>query len=219
MKYKAINYNNWDVTGKGKNILPFFEEAEIMLWNLALPFQDKRNDSGHAETVAYFAIKLLSILGGDRKVILPAAILHDVGWSRMSESEVKLFYAPNWEKYESSLRAKHQKEGVELARKILKKIGYPEETIPHVLEIISQHDTREGFHSLEDGIVRDADKLWRFTFPCLKLAMKERRWSIEEIKDRYNKWMKQEGLFSNNKSREIARIEEENTLNQYFSQS
>jgi len=33
--------------------------------------------------------------------------------------------------------------------------------VPEILEIISHTDTRKGFISKNEGLVRDADKLWR----------------------------------------------------------
>jgi hypothetical protein len=45
--------------------------------------------------------------------------------------------------------------------KILREVDYPSELTDEILEIISQHDTRKGFISKNEGIVRDADKLWR----------------------------------------------------------
>jgi len=40
---------------------------------------------------------------------------------------------------------------------------YDDATIGQVVAIIDGHDTRPEARSLEDMLVRDADKLWRFT--------------------------------------------------------
>lgn len=55
----------------------------------------------------------------------------------------------------------HQIESIKLATKILRKVNYPDDLTDEILEIISRHDTREGFISKNEGLVRDADKLWR----------------------------------------------------------
>lgn len=60
------------------------------------------------------------------------------------------------------IRNEHQIKGVELAQQILKKADYDDKLHQEILEIISQHDTRDGFISNNEGAMRDADKLWRF---------------------------------------------------------
>jgi len=52
---------------------------------------------------------------------------------------------------------------VRLAAGILHQLGYPASQTRRILDIIVQHDTRDGFLSKDDGLVRDADKLWRFS--------------------------------------------------------
>lgn len=53
-------------------------------------------------------------------------------------------------------------EGV-LATRILADVGYFPDLTKEIIEIISAHDTRKGFISKNEGLVRDADKLWRFS--------------------------------------------------------
>jgi len=162
--YKPIDIATWDQSGKGKNILDLLKPWEQRIWKAALPFQDKRDDQGHAEHVTYFALKLLDHIPAIREIVIPAAILHDTGWSQMSQQDLDKFYLPNWKDYEPMLRNRHQVRGVKFSRKLLEEKYQTEEyTLDHILEIISQHDTRKGFYSTEDGIVRDADKLWRYT--------------------------------------------------------
>ena len=61
------------------------------------------------------------------------------------------------------LRREHEIEGARLAREILVSIGYPANRIDAIAQIIDGHDTRNHAMSLEDGLVKDADKLWRYT--------------------------------------------------------
>lgn len=42
------------------------------------------------------------------------------------------------------------------------KLGYSGEFIDKVCEIIDGHDTRQVAYSIEDALVRDSDRLWRF---------------------------------------------------------
>ncbi|MEK6970045.1 MAG: HD domain-containing protein [Nanoarchaeota archaeon] len=210
--YQPLNYNMWDFSGQGKNIAALLQPIEKELWNRALSLQDKRLDPGHAEFVTYFALELLKYELGDRKVVVPAAILHDIGWSQMSPAEVNLFSDPNMKRYEPALRARHQEEGARKARDILIDSGYSQPHIPHIVEIISQHDTRDGFYSLEDGIMRDADKLWRFTIPEVEISTTHRSKTLEGLDVRNRKYIQKENFLYSDTAKEIARIEWENTL-------
>jgi hypothetical protein len=61
------------------------------------------------------------------------------------------------------LRRLHEVEGVAIAEKILSELGYNEHLSKQICEIIDGHDTTKEARSLNDSIVKDADKLWRFT--------------------------------------------------------
>lgn len=213
MKYQTINYDLWNFEGKGKNIFSLIEPEERDIWNCAFQYQDKRNDKGHAECVTYFSLQLLKHFDGERKIVIPASILHDIGWSQMSKKEIAQFYLPNWRDFESQLRKRHQEEGVKLARKILEELNYTSKHVLEILEIISQHDTRKGFYSLEDGIARSADRLWRFTIPCINLFKKERKWSFEEMNGILNEWKNQKDFFYDDKIKKFAELELEDSIN------
>lgn len=210
--YQLIDYQHWDFHGKGRNIDSMMDSPEKLIWNSALPLQDKRNDKGHAEFVTYFALKLLEQIPAQRNIVVPAAILHDTGWNQMSKTELELFYDKNWQRYEPVLRARHQEEGARVAEETLIQVNriFPNSNVPHILEIISQHDTRNGFYSTEDGVMRDADKLWRFTLPHLDLYLRERKVGIGELQKQLDEWMAKSGFFYSPISREIAELEMEN---------
>lgn len=139
------------------------KEKYQKIWDVALPFQDKRDDKGHSEVVTEYAIKMCSLEEVNPDIVVPAAILHDIGWSKLTKEERMSIFDKNLprETY-LEMRYKHQEEGVKLARQILENLNYDEKLIPEILEIISQHDTREGFISNNEGAMRDADKLWRY---------------------------------------------------------
>ena len=206
-KYNPLDYSRFNLNGDGSNIFKSLLPIERKIWDFALPFQDKRNDEGHAEIVTYFALKLNDILRGNRKITIPAAILHDVGWSQLSKTELKQFYLPNWKEFDSQLRKRHQEQGVKLAGKLLNEINYPKKHYKEILDIISEHDTRKGFLSLNDGIVRDADKLWRFIVPHWKMAIRERSESPKTIYDAIKGYFSKKGFFYSNQAKEIAKIE------------
>jgi HD superfamily phosphodiesterase len=132
------------------------------LWELALPYQDKRDDAGHAEITLRYARELVTLEKGDEDVIVPAIILHDIGWSQLEkERRLLIFDKDAKEEDKRSVQLEHQNESVKLAADILREVNYPDELAKEILEIISQHDTREGFVTKNEGLVRDADKLWR----------------------------------------------------------
>jgi hypothetical protein len=132
------------------------------IWKLALPYQDKRDDTGHAEVTTKFAWKLVESEKGDEDVIIPAIMLHDIGYSQLTKERRLQVFDKNLSKEERlKVQMEHQNESVKLARIILGQVNYPPKLTEEILEIISQHDSREGFISKNEGLVRDADKLSR----------------------------------------------------------
>lgn len=177
-----------------------------LIWQHALDYQDARDDHGHGETVTEYAKKLLE-LNSDAKphIVIPAAMLHDIGWSQLEDSEKFLQFDPNRTKeQEHEVRIKHQTEGTKLAKEILEKVEYPEEHVQHILEIVSQHDTREGFISKEDGLMRDADKLWRFSKLGVKKDLERFGFSFEENKKRLMDWVNEPNFFYSEAAEKIA---------------
>lgn len=133
------------------------------LWQTALPFQDKRNDRGHAFVVTAYAVRTCEIEKCELSVVVPAAILHDIGWSEVSEMDrMSVFTYGASDDERLRVRNEHQVAGVKLAENILRQVGYESKYMPEILEIISQHDTRVGFIGKNEGAMRDADKLWRY---------------------------------------------------------
>ena len=132
------------------------------IWELAQPYQDKREDTGHAETSLKYARQLLTLGQGNEDVVIPAIILHDVGYSQLPEERrMQIFDRNAKDEDRRTVQYEHQVESVKLAIKILREVQYPADLTDEILDIISQHDTRKGFISNNEGIVRDADKLWR----------------------------------------------------------
>lgn len=148
--------------GSGSGGKKSMKEIFTKIWELALPYQDKRDDVGHAETSLKYAFKLVDLENGNEDVVIPAIILHDVGWSQLPEERRLTIFDPRArEEDRHEVVFEHQIESIKLALKILRKVNYPPELTDEILDIVSQHDTRKGFISKNEGIVRDADKLWR----------------------------------------------------------
>lgn len=175
---------------------------------MALPNQDKRDDKGHAKTVSNFSIKLCKLEQANENIVVPAAILHDIGWGRLSKENRFLPFSPkNTVKKEYVVRIKHQEEGVKMARKILAKAKYPPKFVKPILEIISQHDTRQNFISKEEGIMRDADKLWRYSILGIKADMRRKNFPFLAIYKRLKVKINEHNFFYSQSARKIARME------------
>ncbi len=131
------------------------------IWDLARPYLDTRKNDVHTEMSADLARQLLAREGGDEDIVMPAVILHDTGWKKVPEDmQSKAFgpkaTLPEWNRV-------HEVEGARIAGDILRKVDYPEEKILEIQEIIKGHDSRKEALSLNDSIVKDADKLWRYS--------------------------------------------------------
>lgn len=180
------------------------------IWAAALPFQDKLGGEGHARIVTEFAIKLLRRVEAKPEIVMPAAILHDIGWAKLTKKERNVPFRK--EVLESPAlrhraKRKHELVGARLARRILKELKYPPELSNRIVEIISGHDTRKGFLSAEDGIVRDADKLWRFSPTGFRADMRRFKYPPEYGTKRLRKEMKAPGYFHSKEAAKLARAQ------------
>lgn len=98
----------------------------------------------------------------DALVVRIALLLHDTGWARVDESKIiSEGFSKDWRK--AQIRFKHEEASTAIAREVLPPLGYGERLVDEVCAIIDGHDTRQTAHSLEDAMMRDADRLWRFT--------------------------------------------------------
>jgi HD superfamily phosphodiesterase len=140
---------------------PFEAPVYERIFNAALPFLQTRQNEIHTRTCLRFALRLLDEEDGDAGVVVPAVVLHDVGWSRVPEHLQLSAFGPNVSRPE--LRDVHEREGAAIAREILAEIGYCAETSERIALIVSRHDSRPDAESLEEAIVKDADKLWRYS--------------------------------------------------------
>ena len=107
---------------------------------------------------------LLSKEGGDRRIVEPAAILHDVGWSALKPEQLPLAYGVRAKGEEARrLNRIHETEGVLIARRILESLEYDRALTDMIAAIIERHDSGKTADSVEEAIVKDSDKLWRFS--------------------------------------------------------
>ena len=137
------------------------EERFEKILDFARPYLNTRRNDIHTDISREFARELVKREGGDEDIVMPAIILHDVGWKKMSPELQTKAFGPKAKSPE--LNRIHEEEGVKIAGKILRKVGYDEKSIQEILVIIDGHDSRKEAVSLNDQIVKDADKLFRYT--------------------------------------------------------
>ena len=92
---------------------------------------------------------------------------------------------------------------MKIAKEILTDLSYDPEKILEILSIIDGHDTRQEALSLNDQLVKDADKLWRFTPDGVDID--HSRFNIP--RDRYMAWLATviEDWFFTPEARKMAR--------------
>jgi hypothetical protein len=132
------------------------------IYRKAEPYLDTRQNDVHVSLSYDFARRLLPYYpDADEEVVLPAILLHDVGWKRVPEEKQLNAFGPKVK--DKKTQRIHETEGVKIAEEILTGLDYDKEKILEILSIIDGHDTRREALSLNDQLVKDADKLWRFT--------------------------------------------------------
>lgn len=137
-------------------------DQDAAVWELAAPYLAVRNNDSHTLYAYGLARALLASLpDADPEVVLPAILLHDTGWSTVSDDLILEAIAPGGGR--PDLVRQHEKEGARIATEVLSALGRDGDIVRRVVEIIDGHDSRLVALSAEDEVVKDADKLWRVT--------------------------------------------------------
>lgn len=157
-------------------------ERDAAIFRLATPYLQTRENDAHTLYSYGFARALLGeIPEADEHIVLPAIILHDTGWSTVNEREALESIAPGVDRsIWGHLTIQHEKEGARIAREILTEVGLPAADIDEITQIIDGHDTRLTSLSLNDSLVKDADKLWRVSPHSITVAQPRFGLSAEE---------------------------------------
>nr|WP_298044962.1 HD domain-containing protein [uncultured Citricoccus sp.] len=150
------------------------------LWRSIDPELRSRANDVHLPISAAYAARLCDAYPqADRDLVLVAIILHDTGWAHVDQSRLiseGFRGSGDWRK--ELIRFEHEVHGCAVARRVLSALGYDRDFIARVCEIIDGHDTRHVAYSLEDALVRDADRLWRFDGPGIALST---QWTGMEV--------------------------------------
>ncbi|UCE34565.1 MAG: HD domain-containing protein [Deltaproteobacteria bacterium] len=181
------------------------------IWELAEPYLDTRDNTIHTRISVRLAYQLLDREGGDPAIVIPAIILHDVGWKAIPENLHLAAFGPKATSPE--LNRVHEVEGVRIAKEILEQVQYDHGRIEEILEIIDGHDSREEPLSLNDKLVKDADRLSRYAKEIFHIDMQRYNHTYEEelnrIRSQLEKW------FFTRSAKRIARKELRNRLEEF----
>jgi hypothetical protein len=132
------------------------------IYNKAEVYWDTRRNDIHLPLAYDFAKQLLAHYPeADEAVVLPAILLHDVGWKMVPEEKQLNAFGPK--ATDKASNRLHEVEGVRIASEILASLNYDPTKTEEILTIIDGHDSRLEALSLNDKLVKDADKLWRFS--------------------------------------------------------
>jgi hypothetical protein len=103
------------------------------------------------------------------------------------------------------VRDVHEQEGAEMARAILADVGYPADQVELIARIVSRHDSRQDAECLEEAVVKEADKLYRysrevFSVWAARFGLPEAEY-VSRLESRIERW------FLTATGRRIARAE------------
>jgi len=193
---------SWQGQSSSAKIASAVDAVEERIYQLAKPYLTIRHNDVHTQIALDLALRLLKKVKGNRHIVVPAIILHDVGWSRLPDEMLSKAFGP---KADMALARIHEEEGVKIAKSILAEVGYQSQYADEILQIIDGHDTRAEAISINDEIVRDADRLTRYSRSLFWLEVEWFQPSPEklcrELEFLVEKW------FSLSASKEIARQE------------
>jgi len=184
------------------------------MWKLARPYLDTRENDSHTQISLKFAQQLLKEEGGDEDIVIPAIILHDVGWKKVPEELHLKAFGPG---SDPKLTRIHEVEGAKIAREILEQLHYDQNKIQEIFNIIEAHDTRTEAISLNDRLVKDADALYRVTSDAFRVNIARFGKTFDQLMDHFESvsatW------FITASAKKIAAKELENRLKECKSKS
>ena len=140
------------------------------IWAAVVPETRTRSNDIHLPISLAYAERLcVAHPEADPLLVRVAIQLHDTGWGRVDEERIlSEGFTGDWRR--AAIRFEHEKQGCLIAREVLPPLGYDASFVDAVVAIIDGHDTRKEARSLEDALVRDADRLWRFDHAGIALA-------------------------------------------------
>lgn len=149
------------------------------LWLAAKPYLDVRNNDEHTLVAYGLGKALLDLIPeADADIVLPAILLHDVGWKQIDPDLLLLAIGKNPTR--KDLVRDHEIHGVDIARDIMQAQGLDDTLAQKILAIIDGHDTVKEARSIHDAVMKDADKGWRTTRHGMRIIQGWYDWEPRE---------------------------------------
>lgn len=146
-------------------------ERYAQIYALAEPYWQTRSNEVHVPGSYALAQELLAAHPeADADVVLPAVLLHDVGYMAVPAQDHLKGLAGAVTGWQPDITRRHEIQGAALAAEILGKAGWDAERTAAIRDIVDGHDSRTGAVSREDELVKDADKLWRYTESAVRIC-------------------------------------------------
>jgi len=138
---------------------------ERQIWTAALKYlqHGRPGDVEHTRRVVAYGKTLLDREAGNPRVVIPALILHDTGWSKVDFSD--FVDAPAVDKKDTASVRLHMHHGADIAREVLEAVGWDPAVTQQVVDIIAVHDDPEeivALHNLDATLVFEADWLDKY---------------------------------------------------------
>lgn len=141
-------------------------QEEMDIFDLARPYLQVMHNELHTKEAIHFCLQLLESVSGERHIVIPAVILHDTGWSKIPEKVSQKIRVPDGEPEAIKV---HEEISALIAELVLRDVGYDRALINEIVCLINGHDSRKQAISLNDKIIKDGDKLSRFSKKFCKI--------------------------------------------------
>jgi len=125
-------------------------EQEREIWAAALKYLEcgRPGDVEHTRRVVVYGKVLLDRESGNPRVVVPALILHDAGWSKVDFSD--FVDAPVVDKKDTASVKLHMYHGADIAREVLEAVGWDPAVTQQIADIIAVHDAPDKIKALND---------------------------------------------------------------------
>jgi HD superfamily phosphodiesterase len=165
-----------------------------IIYALAEPYWQTRSGEIHIPESYSLAKQLLTRYPtADPAVVLPAILLHDIGYFGLPEDTQMQGLSGSPRGWNADVTRIHEIAGARRAAEILARLNYDPLKTAAIVQIVDGHDSRREALALEDALVKDADKLWRFTASGVRIS---RRWVGQEpdafmdyVESKIDSWM------------------------------
>lgn len=154
------------------------------IWEETVPYLKncRKGDLEHCQKTAENVFQMGKDKGWNLDILIPVAMLHDVGHAAILPQHFYLISGP---KKAPNAKFVHMLTGAKIANDVLEAVNYSLEEIKIITEIIAIHDSKDKslFDSFEKKTFHDIDRLDRFSPDILDITSKEFGLSKEETLD------------------------------------